>query len=61
MNTKVKNKHGRVGVKKPLSVQEKQKAFLDGFKRGRAEAERGFVNQVMRTKSLRDLKKELGL
>lgn len=58
---KTKNKHGRVGVKTPLSSTQKRQAFFDGFKRGRAEAERSFINQVLRTKSLRDLKKEMGL
>ena len=58
---KVKNKHGRVGVKQPLSSTQRRQVFFDGFKRGRAEAERGFVNQVARAKSLRELKKELGL
>lgn len=58
---KTRNKHGRVGVKTPLSHTQRRQAFLDGFKRGRGEAHRGFLNQVLHAKSLRDLKKELGL
>lgn len=58
---KTKNRHGRVGVKQPLSTTQRRQAFLEGFKRGRGEAERTLLNQVMRAKSLRDLKKELGL
>lgn len=58
---KTKNKHGRVGVKTPLSHTQRRQAFFDGFKRGRAEAERSFINQVARAKSLRELKKQLGL
>lgn len=58
---KTRNKHGRVGVKQPLSTTQRRQAFLSGFKRGRLEAERGLLNQVLRAKSLRDLKKKLGL
>lgn len=58
---KLKNKHGRVGVKKPLSGEEKRRAFLDGFKRGRRAAEERLLRQIANAKSLRDLKKELGL
>lgn len=54
---KIKNKHGRVGVKKSLSTMEKRRSFLDGFKKGRGEAERYWVSQILQAKSLRDLKK----
>lgn len=58
---KVKNRHGRVGVKTPLSHTQRRAAFLDGFKRGQKASEERLINQVMRVKSLRELKKELGL
>lgn len=58
---KLKNRHGRVGVKKPLSGEQRRKAFLDGFKRGGAAMEARLLGQIASAKSLRDLKKEVGL
>jgi hypothetical protein len=52
---KTKNKHGRVGVKKPLSQDQRREAFRKGYKAGAD----WIVSKVAGAKNLRDLKKEL--
>lgn len=58
---KVKNKHGRVGVKTPLSHTQRREAFWDGFKKGSRSATTQLTSQIATAKSLRELKKDLGL
>lgn len=55
---KVRNKHGRVGVKRPLSGMERRRAFLNGFERGRGVVDRSWRSRIMAATSLRALKKE---
>lgn len=58
---KIKNKHGRIGVKTPLSTSEKRSAFRRGYDAGATTYKEWFLNKVAATKSLRDLKKELDI
>lgn len=55
---KIKNKHGRVGVKQPLSTMEKRRAFIAGYRRGAEDTLRAASQHIERSTSLRTLKKE---
>lgn len=58
---KIRNKHGRMGVKTPLSHTQRREAFRRGYNDGAATYKEWFMNKVVVAKSLRELKKELGL
>lgn len=57
---KVKNK-GRIGVKTPLSHTQRRLADREGYEKGFEAGKRFVLSRVEESKSLRGLKKELGL
>lgn len=68
MSTKVKNKHGRTGVKKvravlPLDVAQKREAEARGFKAGYTAGERVMLDAALRTvnaaRTIRDARKRI--
>jgi hypothetical protein len=56
---KIKNRHGRVGVKKSLTAEEKRAAYTKGVKRGLQVANHQWRATILSATSLRTLKKEL--
>ena len=58
---KVKNRHGRVGVKTPLSHTQRRADRLGAYKKGYSDATAVMLLSIQHAKSLRELKRELGL